>query len=127
MKELIYSDEIGTYIGAAKTYTTMTGSPYSPLLSGRLIQLKLLVYGSAVTALIEGLVAKVESAKWGVPITVAAAGGGIRTAPAVPVPTGIQNCDAPIMTGVQITAEIKNVTADTPVTVEATLIGVFEG
>jgi len=105
----------------------MTGSPYSPLLSGRLIQLKLVTYGSAVTALIEGLVAKVECAKWGVPITVATAGGGLRTAPAPPIPAGIQNCDAPITTGVQLTAEIKNVTADTPVTVEATLIGVFEG
>mgnify|MGYP001383791720 FL=1 len=105
----------------------MTGSPYSPKLSGRLIQLKLVVYGSSVAALIEGLVAKVESSKWGVPIHVAAAGAGLRTAPAVPIPVGIQNCDAPVTTGVQITAEIKNVTADTPVTVEATLIGVFEG
>jgi hypothetical protein len=125
--KLIYSDEIATYIGAGKTFTAMTGSPYSPKLSGRLIQLKLVVYGSSVAALIEGLVAKVESSKWGVPIHVAAAGAGLRTAPAFPIPVGIQNCDAPVTTGVQITAEIKNVTADTPVTVEATLIGVFEG
>lgn len=124
---IIYSDEIATYIGAGKTFVAMTGSPYSPKLSGRLIQLKLVVYGSAVTALIEGLVAKVESSKWGVPVHVVAAGGGLRTAPAVPIPVGIQNCDVPVTTGVQITAEIKNVTADTPVTVEATLIGVFEG
>ncbi|GAI39724.1 unnamed protein product, partial [marine sediment metagenome] len=33
----------------------------------------------------------------------------------------------PIQTGVDLKCEIKNVTADTPVTVEATLIGVFEG
>ncbi|GAI65002.1 unnamed protein product [marine sediment metagenome] len=123
---MIYSDIIGTFIGAGVVYAAMTGSPYSPLLSGRLIQLKLVIYGSAATALIEGLVAKVESAKWGVPVTVMGAGGGLRTAPALPVPTGIQNCDVPVTIGVPITAEIKNVTADTPVTVEATLIGVFE-
>lgn len=123
---MIYSDVIATFIGAGVTYAAMTGSPYSPLLSGRLIQLKLVIYGSAVTALIEGLVAKVESAKWGVPVTVMGAGGGLRTAPALPISPGIQNCDVPVTIGVPITAEIKNVTADTPVTVEATLIGVFE-
>lgn len=123
---MIYSDVIATFIGAGVAYAAMTGSPYSPLLSGRLIQLKLVIYGSAATALIEGLVAKVESAKWGVPVTVMGAGGGLRTAPGFPIAPGIQNCDVPVTIGVPITAEIKNVTADTPVTVEATLIGVFE-
>ena len=123
---MIYSDEMATYIGADKTYVAMTGSPYSPLISGRLIQLKLLVYGSAVTALIEGVVAIATCPLWGVPITVGTAGSGIRTATIPAVPPGIQNCDVPVQTGVDIKLEIKNVTADTPVTVEATLIGVFE-
>lgn len=123
---MIYSDELATYIGAGVTYVAMTGSPYSPLTNGRLIQLKLIVYGSAATALIEGLVAKVECPLWGVPVTVGTAGGGIRTATCPPIPTGIQNCDVPVKTGVDLKIEIKNVTADTPVTVEATLIGVFE-
>lgn len=123
---MIYSDVIATFIGAGVVYAAMTGSPYAPLLTGRLIQLKLIVYGSAATALIEGLVAKVQCAKWGVPVTVMTAGGGIRTATCPPIPPGIQNCDVPVETGVNLTAEIKNVTADTPVTVEATLIGVFE-
>lgn len=123
---MIYSDELATYIGAGKTFVAMTGSPYSPLLPGRLIQLKLVVYGSAVTALIEGLVAQVTCPLWGVPVTVAAAGGGLRTAPGIPIPAGIQNCDVVIQTGIDLKCEIKNVTADTPVTVEATLIGVFE-
>lgn len=123
-----YSDEMATFIGAGKTFVAMTGSPYSPLVDGNLIQLKLVVYGSAVTALIEGLAVKVESPSFGgVPVHVMTAGAGIRTAPAFPVPTGIQNCDLPVRTGVPLTITIKNVTADTPVTVEATLIGVFEG
>lgn len=124
---MIYSDEMATYIGAGKTLVAMTGSPYSPLTDGRLIQLILVVYGSAVTALIEGLVARAECVLWGVPVTVALAGPGLRTAPAFPIPVGKQNCDVPVKTGSQIKLEIKNVTADTPVTVEATLIGVFEG
>lgn len=124
----IYSDEMASFIGAQVAYTAMTGSPYSPLASGRLIQLKLLVYGSAATALIEGLVVKVESPSFsGVPVHVMAAGAGIRTAPAFPIPAGITNCDVSVQTGVPLTITIKNVTADTPVTVEATLIGVFEG
>ena len=118
---------MATYIGAAVVDTAMTGSPYAPLRSGRLIQVKLIVYGSAVTALIEGVVATVSCALWGVPVTVATAGGGLRTAPAPGIPTGIQNCDVPVQTGSNIVCEIKNVTADTPVTVEATLIGIFEG
>ncbi|GAH96929.1 unnamed protein product [marine sediment metagenome] len=123
---MIYSDEIGTYIGAGVTFVAMTGTPYSPLTSGRLIQLKLIVYGSAVTALIEGVIAQATCPLWGVPVTVGTAGSGIRTATVPSVPIGIQNCDVPIKTGVDIKVEIKNVTADTPVTVEATLIGVFE-
>lgn len=125
---MIYSDEMATFIGAGVVFGAMTGSPYSPLANGRLIQLKLLVYGSAVTALIEGLVCRVTSVSFGgIPVHVVAAGGGLRTAPALPIPVGIQNCDVPVKTGVEIVCEIKNVTADTPVTVEATLIGVFEG
>ncbi|GAH78333.1 unnamed protein product [marine sediment metagenome] len=60
-------------------------------------------------------------------MTVGTAGSGIRTATVPPVPIGVQNCDVPIQTGVDLVCQIKNVTADTPVTVEATLIGVFEG
>lgn len=124
---MIYSDEMAVYIGADKTLVAMDPAKYSPLKGGRLIQLKLIVYGSAVTALIEGLIVVVTCPLWGVPVTVGTAGSGLRTATIPSVPIGIQNCDVPIETGVGLKMEIKNVTADTPVTVEATLIGVFEG
>jgi len=124
---VVYSVEMGTYIGASKTFVAMTGSPFAPLANGRLVQLKLVVYGSAVTALIEGVTVKAECPTFGgVPCIVSTAGGGLRTAPAIPIPLGIQNCDLPVKVGVNITLSIKNVTADTPVTVEATVIGVFE-
>jgi len=124
---MIYSDEIATYIGADKTLVAMTGSPYSPKANGRLIQLKLAVYGSSVAALIEGIEAVATCPLWGVPVAVVTAGAGLRTAPAFPIPTGITNCDLAVQVGNQITVQIKNITADTPVTVEAVLIGVFEG
>jgi len=124
---MIYSEEMATMISAAVVDTAMTGSPYTPLKDGRLIQLKLLVFGSAATALIEGVVVTCTSPLWGVPITVGTAGAGIRTALCAVVPTGIQNCDVPVKTGTKIVCEFKNVTADTPVTVECVLIGVFEG
>jgi hypothetical protein len=124
---LIFSDHIATYIGAAKTYTAMTGSPYSPQVNGRLVQLKLHLYGSAVTALIEGMEVKVSCPLWGIDTVIMAQGAGIRTAPAFPIATAVQNVDLQIRVGSQITCEARNVTADTPVTVECTLIGVFEG
>lgn len=123
----IYSDVIGTSVSVTTAYVEMTGSPYSPLRSGRLIQVKLNVSGDAATALIENVTVKLSSSKWGVPVTVAVAGAGIRTAPAFAVPIGVQNCDLPVETGVQITAELKNVTGDTPVTPRYQVIGVFEG
>ena len=124
---VVYSVEMATYIGAGKTYVAMTGSPFAPLTNGRLVQLKLILYGSAVTALIEGVTILAECPAWGgVPVTISGAGARLRTAPAFPIEVIVQNCDVPIKTGVNITLQIKNVTADTPVTVEATLIGVFE-
>lgn len=123
----MYSDEIGTSVSVTTTYVEMTGSPYSPLLSGRLIQVKLNASGDAATALIENVTVQLSSAKWRVPLVVAIVGAGLRTAPGFPIPIGVQNCDLPVETGVQIKAEVKNVTGDTPVTPRYQVIGVFEG
>ena len=124
---VIYSDAMGTSVTVTTSYVEMTGSPYTPPLDGRLIQVKLLAVGDAATALIEGVTALISSPLWGVPLTVSVAGGGIRTAPAVPIPKGVQNCDLPVKTGNKITCQLKNVTGDTPVTPTYQLVGVFEG
>ena len=123
----IYSDVMGTSVSVTTSYVEMTGSPYTPPKDGRLIQVKLLAVGDAATALIEGVEVQVSSPLWGVPLIVTVAGGGIRTAPAVPIPKGVQNCDLPVKTGNKIKCELKNVTGDTPVTPTYQLIGVFEG
>jgi hypothetical protein len=126
MSSLIYSDNMATYIGASKTFVAATGSPYSPLTSGRLVQLRLYLYGSAVTALIEGFEVKLNCALWGVDTRIFGSGAGLRTAPAFPIPASVMNVDLPVKDASKIQIEVRNVTADTPVTVEATLIGVFE-
>lgn len=122
----IYTDEMATTTGVATTLTEMTGSPYSPLLSGRLIQVKLNVTGDAVTSLVENVSVKLSSPKWGVDLWVTVAGANIRTAPAFPIPLGVQNCDLPVETGVNIKCEYIHRTGATPVTPRVQLIGVFE-
>ncbi|GAI24138.1 unnamed protein product, partial [marine sediment metagenome] len=96
---MIYSEEMAYSESAATTLTEMTGSPYTPPLDGRLIQVKLGASGDAVTTLIENVTVVLTSPKWGVPLTVTLEGGGLRTATTPPIPKGIQNCDLPVKTG----------------------------
>lgn len=104
------------------------GSPYTPLVSGRLLQVKVNVTGDAVTSLIENVTVKITSASFGtLPVYVAVAGANIRTASAFPLAIGIQNCDLDVRTGVPIVIEIMHVTGATPVTPRIQVIGVFEG
>jgi len=124
---VVYSDQIATSTSEATVMTQMTGSPYSPLLNGSLIQLKLLCGGDAVTSLWEIVTVKLESSKWGIPVYVSCTGSNIRTAPANPTPIGIANCDLPVYTGVQITAQIQHITQATPATFNAQLVGTFRG
>ena len=122
----IYADEMATTTGVSTTHAAMTGSPYSPKTSGRLIQLKLIVAGDAVTSLLEMVEAKVSCPLWGVDSYVVTAGGQIRTAPAFPIPVGVQNVDLPVRTGVDITCEYRHQTGATPVTPQIKLVGVFQ-
>lgn len=113
--------------GVVTTLTEMTGSPYTPPLNGRLVQVKLGVSGDAVTSLIENVTVVLTNPKWGVPVTVSVEGGNIRTAPASPIPKGVQNCDVPVSIGSKIKIEYMHRTGATPVTPRIQLIGVFEG
>lgn len=124
---VIYSDEMGTSVTAATTLTEMTGSPYAPKMSGRLLQVRLVVGGDAVTTLIHMVVAELTNPAWGVPVYVATAGADLMTAPAHPIPQGVQDVDLPVSLGSNITIKIKNETGATPVTPRYSVIGVFEG
>ena len=119
-----YSDEMATSTGVSETYAAATGSPYTPLKSGRLIKMRLAVFGTAATSLIEGLTIKLTNPMWGVPITFNVAGAGVRTAPAHPIPVfEFNDVNAPVQIGSPITIEYKYTT--TPVTPIFSLVGIF--
>ena len=59
---MIYSDEFGYTTGVATTFTAITGSPYSPLKSGRLLQVRLAVGAGAATGLMEIVVVELTCA-----------------------------------------------------------------
>lgn len=124
---MIYSEEMGYDASVSTTLTEMTGSPYTPPVNGRLIQVKLGASGDAVTTLIENVTVVLTNPKWGVPLTVSLEGANLRTAPAFPIPKGVQNCDLPVAIGSKIKLEIMHRTGATPVTPRVQLIGVFEG
>lgn len=125
-KKIIYQDELGQSSSVATTYAAITGSPYSPKTNGRLVQIKLMLGGDAVTSLIENVIVKLGCPLWGVDCYCMATGGNIRTAAAFPIPIGVTNCDLPVKTGVDITVELINDTGATPVTPQYVVMGVFE-
>ena len=121
----IYSDELGLSESVTTTYTT--ANTYSPLTNGRLIGVRLYACGDSASSKIEGVEVRLEAVSFGgVPVTVMAAGAGIRTAPAQAIPVGSVNCDLPVRTGVNITVQIRNVTDDTPVTPQYMILGIFQ-
>lgn len=124
---MIYSEEMGYSVSVLTTLHEMTGSPYTPPINGRLVQVKLGASGDAVTTLIENVTAILTNPKWGVPLTVTLEGGNLRTAPTHIIPKGVQNCDLPVSIGSKIKIELMNRTGATPVTPRYQLIGVFEG
>ena len=126
----IYSDEMARHTGVGTTTFVAAdgtpGSPYSPLVDGRLIQVKVHVGGDAVTSLVELVTVKLESTKWAIPVHITVNGANIRTAPAFPIPTGIQNVDLPVSTSSPVVISVLHVTGATPVTPQIQVIGVFE-
>lgn len=124
----IYSDLIGTSTSEATTETELTGSPYSPLTSGRLKKVIVQTSGSDAASLWEGGYVVLKSVSFGgVDLYIPFTGPGLHTAPAFPTPNVELECDLAVKTGVTIKAFLKHQTADTPVTFEAQVIGVFQG
>lgn len=109
------------------TYAAMTGSPYSPLKNGRLRKVILNCAGDAATSLIEMVVVQITCPDWGVPITIANCGSGLRTATVPPIAPQEQVVDLAVTQSSKLTIQIKNETGATPVTPRYSVIGVFEG
>lgn len=122
---------LGEYNAETTTYSECAGaaqtSPYTPDFTGRLVGLRGIVGNGAATSLVNHIQFRLSCTTFKPNVIHAAAqGGGIYTAPAFqPAPLDF-DVDQPVQAGVPITIEGRNVTADTPVTVDAQLYGLFE-
>jgi len=127
----IFEQEIATYTGASTTYANAstvargTAPDYSVKEDGRILGLKLVVAGDAVTSLLEMVMARVTFPN-GDYCEVATAGGQIRTAPAFPIPVGIAVCEEDVKKADNLKCEFKHPTGATPVTPRISLIMVFQ-
>ncbi len=122
---------LGEYDAESTTYTEFAGgagaSPYTPKENAKLIGLRTLVAADAATTLTEGLAFRLTCDTFKPnAIECGAAAAGIRTAPAFPIAPTDFEVDQPVQAGVPVVLEGKNVTADTPVGVSATLWGLFQ-
>lgn len=119
-----YNAETTTYSAAAGTAQT---SPYTPDMDARLIGLRTMEGGGAATSLMNHVQWRLTCTTFRPnTIHVGQDGGGLQTAPRITVPPTDWPCDQEVKSGVPITVEARNVTADTPVTVDTFLYGIFE-
>lgn len=122
---------MGEYDAETTTYSALAGgagaSPWMPDFNGKLLGLRVIVGSDAVTTLTELIQFKLTCTAWK-PNSIEAVGigNGLRTAPAAHQAPVDHVCDQPIKSGVSVTLEARNVTADTPVTVSAIIMGYFE-
>ena len=125
-----YWKVLGVYDSETTAYTALafTGfaSPYTPTETAKLVGLRAIVAAGAATTLIEGFQFKLTSSTFKPnSIEIGGAGSGLHTAPAF-APAAIDFAvDQPVQAGVPITIEGRNVTAETPVTVEIIIMGCF--
>jgi hypothetical protein len=124
---MAYYDAEGTTYSAAAGLSGSGASPYTPDFSGRLTGLRVLNGISAATSLGTNQVFRLTCSSW-TPntIEIATTGNGLATAPAQPRPVVDYDIDEPVVAGVPIAIEGKNMTAGSPVTVETMILGLFE-
>lgn len=105
-------------------------SPYSPVENARLKGLRMVINRSAASSLINHVQAKLTCATFKPnSIECGGQGSGLQTAPALQSgATAVLDweVDQPVQAGVPITIEMRNRTADTPVTVETLIYGLFD-
>ena len=130
MKIPIYSDIIAEHTGEETAWTNATtGADYAPLFNGRLIQLKLMFAQTTAASVVTTVLAKVASASFaGREAIVAMCGSGLQTAPSLPMPIGVLNCDLPVTQAAKLKTMFRHQAgAIASVTVNLLLLGVFEG
>lgn len=118
------------YNAETTTYSEAAGSPASPFtpdFNGRLIGLRLFANRDAATTLQNHVQAKLTCNTFKPnSIECGSQGSGLQTAPVLVSGPDEWPVDQQVKAGVPITIEMRNVTADTPITVNVLLYGLFE-
>lgn len=130
----MYWKALGQYDAETTTYSecAVSGftSPYSPVENARLKGLRMIINRSSAASLINHVQAKLTCSTFKPnSIECGGQGSGLQTAPALQSgSTAILDwtVDQEVQAGVPITIEMRNVTADTPVTVSVMIYGLFE-
>jgi hypothetical protein len=121
---------IGEYNAESKTYSALAGtvtSPYTPDKTGKLVGLRSVVSGDAASSLTQAVQFKLTCTTFNPnAIECGAQGSGLATAPQSHAESLDWQVDQPVVAGVPITIEGRNLTADTPVGVLVHLWGLFE-
>lgn len=125
-----YFRVIGHYNGEAQTYEALAGafqtSPYTPDEDARMTGIRVIVSGEAATSLTEGVQYRLSCTTFKPNVIhVAAAGNGLRTAPAMAQLIYDFDVDQPVKAGVPITIEGRHNVA-TAVTHNSIVLGRFE-
>lgn len=116
-------DEGAAYLACAGT----PASPFTPDFSGVLVGLRTVPSGAAATTLMRHVQFKLTCAAWRPnTIEVGSQGSGLETAPLQPNWPQDWSVNQPVQAGVPITIEARNISAATPISVEAFLYGCFE-
>jgi hypothetical protein len=119
----LYDAETTTYSAAAGT----VASPFTPDFNGRLVGLRTIPSGAAATSLTRHIQFRLTCANFRPnTIEVGAQGSGLETAPLNPREAIDWSVDQPVVAGVPIAIEGRNLTAATPITVETFVYGCFE-
>ena len=121
---------MGEYDAETTTFSALAGtpaSPFTPDFSGKLIGLRTIPSGSAATSLTRHIQFRITCNNFRPnTIEVGVQGSGLETAPLVPHASMDWQVEQVIVAGVPITIEGRNITAATPITVEAFIYGLFE-
>jgi hypothetical protein len=122
----IYTDSMMTSTSGTTAAAAMTGSPYSPLQDGRLLGVIIVMSGQAASSLMEtaNVILTCPTFNPANSLNYYMAGGGLRTAPAFPIPPATFGINESVLSQQGIKGTLGwNVTAVTP---NVSVTGVFQ-